>query len=867
MEPATADRKDGDQDQQQQHQQQQRERARQGQRRARAPPLWLLVLVTTCVTVFAPVLVGLLLIARNSNARLGATQLRSVTANASGLAQLVVERLVAAESAAHYISSFIRFSGGPLVYDSPHFYHTLAQALVSFDASTTTCFTNARNYLYGLTWDAAAPAGFAFFVSNESTGAMCRVHCDRDFEHCDYTAADPAHVDFCETRYNESAMPWADGVDRRVPQDARWSRLYTWGRVVYLSFAVAVHRDGAYAGIASVDWALEEIRQLIHFSIDTSSNVLNSTRSQAAAEAATTASSSSASSTTSSSTPSTIAVSSSEPSSSSSSSSSSTASSTTKEEDPPKVDPPRTVGGQAADNSVARLIALIERDTLNVLATTSARMQMGGYDNATGTYNVHTITEFETRSGLWPVSCYVNATLGGWGAVNATTAFRTEGFVAALVPVTRAGLSLLLVFVARESAVQLPATSVVVPVLVTVALVLPMLVVTLGIVESVARTSRAMKALSELDFARAALRDGTRFAEVRAIRAAFAKLRSATLALTKYVSPLVVRQVLRRRDAEGAHVEMDLAHLSIVFADMGGLKEGTTTTTTTLGSTGSGTGIGSNSGSTRADATDLLSRWFSTAGAVIDANHGMIDKFVEDCVMALFGAPEPLPANELCACRCALALARRFAAFKARAGLAHVAALQFRAGVHCGDVLVGNVGTADHLNYTVCGMCANTASRVTELCTRYALAPLVTGDVHARVKDVYLCALVDVVLLRGHRHVHTRVYHLIADHAHATPDNRRAADTFTAVHRAVADAHPHRAVAAINHALDSSWSGPYLVALRLLRGRIRSKALTPRMYDSHSSTSNSSSTHHSHSHHHHHNHLHPEQTTTTTTAP
>ena len=80
MEPATADRKDGDQDQQQQHQQQQRERARQGQRRARAPPLWLLVLVTTCVTVFAPVLVGLLLIARNSNARLGATQLRSVTA-------------------------------------------------------------------------------------------------------------------------------------------------------------------------------------------------------------------------------------------------------------------------------------------------------------------------------------------------------------------------------------------------------------------------------------------------------------------------------------------------------------------------------------------------------------------------------------------------------------------------------------------------------------------------------------------------------------------------------------------------------------------------------------------------------------------
>ena len=141
MEPATADLRDDEQQQEQQQQQEkkrkkkgQQQQQQQGGKRVRALPLWLIVLVTTCVTVFAPVLVGLLLIACNSNARLAATQLRSVTANASGLAQLVVERLVAAESAAHYISSFIRFSAAPMVYDSPHFYHTLAQALVSFDA-------------------------------------------------------------------------------------------------------------------------------------------------------------------------------------------------------------------------------------------------------------------------------------------------------------------------------------------------------------------------------------------------------------------------------------------------------------------------------------------------------------------------------------------------------------------------------------------------------------------------------------------------------------------------------------------------------------------------------------------------------------
>lgn len=714
---------------------------------------------------------------------------------------------------------------------------------------------------------------------------MCRVHCDRDFEHCDYSAADAARVSFCEERSNESAMPWADGLDRRVPQDARWSRLYTWGRVVYLSFAVAVHRDGVYAGIASVDWALEEIRRLIHFDIDTSPNILSRSTSSLLVTTAADSSSSSSSSSDSGSKSASTSKSSSE--GGDDESNNQEESSSTYNDDKSRRP---VIGGQAADNSVARLIALIERDTLNVLATTSARMQMGGYDNATGSYNVHTLTEFEGRAGLAPVARYVNATLGGWGAVGATTAFRTEGYVAALVPVTRAGLSLLLVFVARESAVQLPATAVAAPVLVTVALVLPMLAVALGTAASVARTSRAMKALSELDFARAALRDRTRFAEVRAIRAAFAKLRTATLALTKYVSPPVVRQVLRRRDAEGAHVEMDLAHLSILFADMGGLR----------GSGSGGFGGGGFSATpvivTTPDATtpaattatvttaafttpqppptlpEVLPQWFSAAGAVVDANHGMIDKFVEDCVMALFGAPEPLPANELCACRAALALARRFEALRARAAATAApttASLQFRAGVHCGAVLVGNVGTADHLNYTVCGMCANTASRVTELCARYALAPLVTGDVHARVKDVYLCALIDVVRLRGHRRVRTRLYHLVADHAHATPDDRRAADAFAAIHGALAAGHRHRALAAISHALDSSWSGPYLVALHLLRSRIHANALSQKTYQVEPLHKCNQHQHHHHSHnnrnkHSHHSHSH--QTTTATAS-
>jgi len=285
--------------------------------------------------------------------------------------------------------------------------------------------------------------------------------------------------------------------------------------------------------------------------------------------------------------------------------------------------------------------------------------------------------------------------------------------------------------------------------------------------------------------------------------------------LTKYVSPPVVRQVLKKRIEEGAAVEMDLSHLSIMFVDMIGWKDNVLHT----------------AGKSRsASFTEFLSKWFSVVGNVVSKNRGMIDKFIEDCVMVLFGAPEPYPENELDACRVALVLSRRFEVFKKRMGLKDVGQMQFRAGLHSGYVLVGNVGTADHINYTVCGICANTASRMTELCGRYSLAPLITGDVYEHVKGTYLCAFIDVVLLRGHKFVHTRVYHLMVEQERATPEDHRIAKSFYDIHHAVATGNKKHAKAIIERMLNASWSGKYLTALRLLRSRIISRGLTSKMY-------------------------------------
>ena len=96
-------------------------------------PFWAIVTITTVLSVLFPVLLGLVLVTQNSNDILGETQLGSVSANASGLSQLLLERVTTAEGVAHYIASYVRFAENPIDYDSELFFDMLSQALFSFN--------------------------------------------------------------------------------------------------------------------------------------------------------------------------------------------------------------------------------------------------------------------------------------------------------------------------------------------------------------------------------------------------------------------------------------------------------------------------------------------------------------------------------------------------------------------------------------------------------------------------------------------------------------------------------------------------------------------------------------------------------------
>ena len=96
-------------------------------------PFWLIITLTTVFSVLLPVMVGLFLVEDNSNDVLGDTQLGSISANASGLSQLILERITAAEGVAYYIASHVKLAQHSVDYQSQNFYKLLSQALFSFN--------------------------------------------------------------------------------------------------------------------------------------------------------------------------------------------------------------------------------------------------------------------------------------------------------------------------------------------------------------------------------------------------------------------------------------------------------------------------------------------------------------------------------------------------------------------------------------------------------------------------------------------------------------------------------------------------------------------------------------------------------------
>jgi adenylate cyclase len=107
---------------------------------------------------------------------------------------------------------------------------------------------------------------------------------------------------------------------------------------------------------------------------------------------------------------------------------------------------------------------------------------------------------------------------------------------------------------------------------------------------------------------------------------------------------------------------------------------------------------------------------------------GLIDKFLGDGVMAVFGAPEARPDSARQAVLCAVEILDEFDRWNVRRKARGQVTARIALGVHYGPVIQGNVGIADRLEFTALGDTVNVASRLESMTRRHRAAILLSRE-------------------------------------------------------------------------------------------------------------------------------------------
>jgi adenylate cyclase len=182
-------------------------------------------------------------------------------------------------------------------------------------------------------------------------------------------------------------------------------------------------------------------------------------------------------------------------------------------------------------------------------------------------------------------------------------------------------------------------------------------------------------------------------------------------AFSRYLSPKVAKQVLA--DLEHVHLGGQHVQASVLFADIAGFTQMSESMTPSA-------------------VNALLNEYFSLIAEAAHLFQGHIDKFMGDCAMIVFGVPEDDPEHAYHAITCGVMIRRLSEALNERRQRQGQPPVQFRIGVNSGEMLAGNMGSRERMEYTVVGDAVNLASRLS-----HAAGPgeiIVTEEVHAIIR-------------------------------------------------------------------------------------------------------------------------------------
>jgi adenylate cyclase len=131
---------------------------------------------------------------------------------------------------------------------------------------------------------------------------------------------------------------------------------------------------------------------------------------------------------------------------------------------------------------------------------------------------------------------------------------------------------------------------------------------------------------------------------------------------------------------------------------------------------------------------DFLNEYFSGMVESVLTHHGVVDKFIGDAIMAVFGAPVPEPDDPLNAIKAALEMRARLTSINEDFRQRGLPEIRTGIGLHSGQVVAGNMGHTERMEYTVIGDAVNLASRLEGMTKELQCDVILSEDLFKQVE-------------------------------------------------------------------------------------------------------------------------------------
>jgi len=212
-------------------------------------------------------------------------------------------------------------------------------------------------------------------------------------------------------------------------------------------------------------------------------------------------------------------------------------------------------------------------------------------------------------------------------------------------------------------------------------------------------------------------------------------------AFQTYVHPSVVNEMLK--DPSRLKLGGEKKMLTVLFSDIKGFT----------------------SISEKMDPEELvnfLNEYLTAMTNLVFKYDGLLDKYIGDAVMAVYGTPLEVPNHPLQACRTGLDMQAKLAELREvwTKRDATLPKMEVRVGINTGIMIAGNIGSETRFDYTVIGDNVNLGSRLEGINKEYDTSIVISETTYEQVKEEMVCRELDLVAVKG-KVQPVRIYELV----------------------------------------------------------------------------------------------------------